>query len=182
MSEIGPDVFKKWKLHESSLIKSIRRGMVDDAVYWACLICRIGNMEKIWRRLFIHLSEDIGVANANLPTIIRSLYENYLFLVKTNKSAFEGENAEILPVIHAVILMAKSKKSRAVDNAITVHYRSVYKYQENPDYATDYHSPAGRAAGRGVNHFLNVAGKINNETSSFVDLWKEDAFKLLEDK
>lgn len=172
---------KKYKIYESSMIKSIRRGFIDDAVYWASLVYDCGKEKDLWRRIFIHLSEDIGLANTHLPSTIKALYENYLYLKNTEKSPYEDDGAEILPLIHAVMLLADSEKSRAVDNAITVHFKLPKEDRSIPDYAYDFHSPLGKRMGRDLKHFFEVAAYIENE--KFDDEWKEKAkFGLLKEE
>jgi replication-associated recombination protein RarA len=171
---------KKWKLYESALIKSIRRGLVDDAVYWATCSYKLGKEENVWRRLFIHLSEDIGLAEPNLPATIRALYENYKFLRFGNRAPYESYDTTRLPYIQAVMLMANSKKSRAVDNAVVVHFDLPYEHREPPDYAIDFHSPLGRRIGRDLKHFYTEAAYIENE-SDFEDKWKEKAQTRIEE-
>ncbi len=168
----------KWKLYESSLIKSIRRCLVEDAIYWGVVLYNLDRAEGVWRRLFIHLSEDIGIADRNLPSTIEALYNNYnrLKINKTNVTAYEGDSAERLPYVHAIMLLATANKSRAVDNAITVNFECPDN-KPPPDYAIDFHSPLGRRLGRGILHFLDEAAYINNEFSG--DLWKDKARKHL---
>ncbi len=168
----------KSKLYESAMIKSIRRGLIDDAVYWASCVYACGNETNIWRRIFIHLSEDIGLADIHLPATIKALYDNYLILKNSDKAPYEMDGAELLPMIHAVMLLANAKKSRAVDNAITVHFKSHRQDKEIPDYAFDYHSPLGRRMGRDLKHFFDIAAHIENE-GDFKDEWKERAKNIL---
>lgn len=167
----------KHKLYESALIKSIRRCMVDDAVYWGCLLYKLGYEDVVWRRLFLHLSEDIGVADRNLPANIAALFDNYTRLSHPGRNSFEGEDVKRLPMVHAIMLMASAEKSRAVDHATIVHFGQEVD-REVPDYCIDYHSPLGRRMGRDAHHFFNHAGFIKNE-SSFSDEWKDQAWSLL---
>lgn len=171
---------KKHKLYESALVKSIRRGLTDDAIYWGSLLYRLGKANVVWRRLFIHLSEDIGLAEPNLPANISALYKNFILLSSTdNHASFEAPNSNRLPMVHAIMLLATAQKSRAVDNAVTVHFDPNSQTRQVPDYCIDFHSPLGRRMGRDVTHFLTTAGKIENETPSFKDQWKDKAFNIL---
>ncbi len=164
----------KWKLYESALIKSIRRGQVDDALHWAKHLYSFGRAEGVWRRIFIHLSEDIGLAERNLPATIEALYQNFLRLRSSGDTAYEMSNADRLPYFHAVMLMATAKKSRAVDNALNYHYSFDPNYaQEIPDYAIDFHSPAGRRMGRDMKHWREEGSKITNESDEIQDIWKD---------
>lgn len=174
----------KYKLYESALIKSIRRGLADDAIYYGTLLYRLGKDDVVWRRLFIHLSEDIGIADRNLPANIAALYDNYKRLSEPGETSFEGEDSRRLPFIHAIMLMATAQKSRAVDNALIVHFLNENlneKEREIPDYCIDYHSPLGLRLGRNAEHFLTIAAHIEN-VSLEPDLWKEKAFNILTGK
>lgn len=179
---------KKWKLYESAFIKSIRRCLVDDAIYWGMLLYKLGRAEGVWRRMFIHLSEDIGIAERELPANIESLYRNYKLLQQDGDCAYESEGTDRLPFVHAIMLMATAKKSRAVDHAVIVH--SEDSEREVPDYAIDMHSPAGRRKGRGVTHFFHEAAKLNNTPEiwpsdyerTWVDPWYHKANKILKEK
>lgn len=172
---------KKWKLYQSAFIKSIRRGMVDDAVYWGILLYKIGHAENVWRRIFIHLSEDIGIADRELPASIEALYQNYQRLkTRTIQDDFEAEHTEALPFTHAIFLLASAKKSRCVDHAMTYYLRHDEDRQV-PDYAIDYHSPMGRRMGRDSNHFRKIASKIKNR-APIKDVWEEKVYKLINSK
>ena len=168
----------KSKLYESAFIKSIRRCLVDDAIYWGTALVKLGKADVVWRRMFIHLSEDIGVADKTLPANIAALYQNYQILSVPGATSFESPGAERLPLVHAIMLMALAQKSRAVDNATIVHFCGEEEERKIPDYCIDYHSPLGRRMGRDVHHFFTEAGKIENE-SKFNDRWKTKACKIL---
>ena len=49
----------------SALQKCIRRGQVDDALYWAVDMYLTGYDEYCWKRLRIMASEDVGPAEPN---------------------------------------------------------------------------------------------------------------------
>lgn len=172
----------KYKLYESALIKSIRRGLVDDAIYWGCLLYKLGRAEIIWRRLFIHLSEDVGLAERDLPSQISALYDNYQRLLQPGETAYESLDAHRLPMVHAIALLATAKKSRAVDSLVIVNFHGPEEERPIPDYCIDFHSPLGRRMGRGVEHFFNEAAKIVNESTETIDSWKKKALSILLEK
>lgn len=152
-NELNPD---RWTVYRSALIKSIRRGLVDDAIYWSAVLYRFGHAKAVWRRLLIHCSEDIGPAEPNLPANIRALYENYKDLV-----AWQQEGSSIIVFTHAVILMAKAKKSRIVDNAVICFHRKPLENRPVPDYAFDHHVKEGRELGRDVEFFFDESSKLH---------------------
>lgn len=165
-------------LCESAMIKSIRRGLDDDAVYWAVKLSKRGRDDVVWRRLYIHMSEDIGLANETLPSVIHALHRSYVFIQVGNKTKYESDGSERLPLIHAVLLLARSKKSRTIDNALNYHLLNREK-REIPDYAIDYHSPKGRRMGRDAKHFLDCAAKLYNEDLTIRDKWSKKLRKIL---
>jgi replication-associated recombination protein RarA len=59
----------------SALQRAIRRGEEEQAVVWAAEMDRSGNVEYCWKRLKVVLSEDVGLAEPQLPTVVRVLYE-----------------------------------------------------------------------------------------------------------
>jgi replication-associated recombination protein RarA len=167
---------KKWRLYESAMIKSIRRGLVDDAIYWGTRLYLLGHAEGVWRRLFIHASEDVGPVDRTLPANLVALYGTFKRLqYNRGDCAYEAEHTDRLPFVHAM-LVATAPKSRAVDNAIVVHFECP-EHREVPDYATDFHSPKGRRMGRGIQHFLDEAAMILDEIPG--DEWKAKARRYL---
>lgn len=141
----------------SALQKAVRRGDVDDALYWAVDMDLSGYSEYCWRRLQIMASEDIGLANPVAPAIVHALRETYLDHVgRSPKHA-----PERLMLINAVVYLATSPKSRMVDNALIAHYANHESlYREIPDYALDKHTQRGKAKKRGVAHFYDEGASI----------------------
>ena len=98
----------------SALQKCIRRGQVDDALYWAVDMYLTGYDEYAWKRLRIIASEDVGPAEPNLPATIEALYHTYTDLKKKKDEAHAPQR---LQFVHAVILLATARKNRIVDHA-----------------------------------------------------------------
>jgi hypothetical protein len=128
------------------------------------------------------LNEDIGIAERSLPSTIRALYDNYQLLKTPGSTCYESKNANVLPLVHAIMLMATSKKSRAVDHALIVHFHGPEEEREIPDYCVDFHSPLGRRQGKDWTHFLTVGAHLENESSDVVDEWKEKVLKLAKER
>lgn len=139
-------------LHEvvSALQKSIRRSEEELALYWAVEMDEAGYDEYCWKRLRIITSEDIGLANPTLPAQIDALYRTATDLKKKKDKA----RPERLMLIHAVLLLTRSPKSRIVDHALMTFYEGDAKH-EMMDVARDKHTPAGRRLGRGFDHFFS---------------------------
>ena len=62
------------------------------------------------------LSEDIGIAEPMLPAVIDALHRTWA----EARQARKGDDG-MLPTLHAVVLMAKARKSRMVNHALIVH-------------------------------------------------------------
>jgi replication-associated recombination protein RarA len=136
----------------SALQKGIRRCDEAVALTMAVEMDQSGHGQMLWNRLLIIASEDIGLAEPQLPAQVRALYENW-------RDARERRNAskpERLFVLHAVMLMARAKKSRVVDNAIWATYGVEEPLvPEIPEYALDGHTARGRQLGRGSTQATN---------------------------
>src|SRR5690606_7436177 len=96
----------------SALQKSIRRGLEEEAMYWAVELFNSGFGEYLWKRLRIITSEDVGLAEPMMPATIEALYRAY---VDQAKKKDEKHAPERLYVTHAVLLLCRAQKSRLVD-------------------------------------------------------------------
>ena len=67
-----------------------------------------------------------------------------------------------LATMHAVILMARARKSRRVGNALVHHVEGDPSelHRDPPDHALDRHTRNGRARRRGMDHFLDEAALL----------------------
>ena len=61
----------------SALQKCVRRGLEEQAVYFAVELDGF-NSTALWNRLRIIASEDIGCANPLMPILIETLEKSYL--------------------------------------------------------------------------------------------------------
>lgn len=142
----------------SSLQKAIRRCDEDQALFWSVEMYETNRAEYVWQRLFVMVSEDIGLANPNLPAQINALYQNFNYL-----KGKAGE-PEKLPYIQAVLAMVRSDKSRLVDWALIDAFRNHSKRlspEQVPDYALDKHTRRGKQKGRGFPHFFEDGAFMN---------------------
>jgi replication-associated recombination protein RarA len=141
----------------SALQKAIRRSDDEAALFWAVELDRSGYGQYMWRRLLIMVSEDIGLANPELPSQINSLFNIY-----TELKAWKNANhPERLQIVHAVLLMARSPKSRMLDHACHVAY-TTNETIPMPDYALCMHTGRGRQQGRGLDHWYSDAATLVN--------------------
>lgn len=157
----------------SSFQKSIRRGMEEDALYWAVELDKSGYGEYVWKRMRIISSEDIGLAEPFLPAVIRALYENWVQAHKKNKGTKYTD--ERLFIVHGVLLLVRAKKSRLVDHANIAHYLGDNPRREILDVALDKHTARGRSMKRGFDHFFEEGIKLENEDPAIPDIYLERA-------
>lgn len=149
----------------SAFQKAIRRCDEDQAMYWAIELFESGFDEYAWKRMLVMVSEDIGLAEPHLIATMKALYDTFLHIKKKNKVT--GSNNHRLQLTHGVIIMARARKSRLVCNAIFTHWEKWEKEDklEIPDHAYDKHTLKGKKMGRGYEHFLNEAAKLENEAA-----------------
>jgi replication-associated recombination protein RarA len=145
----------------SALQKMLRRGQEADALYWAAQLH--GDFPAyLWRTLFVVASEDVGLAEPNLPATLQALHTWWL-------DPKQERHRDIFAV-HAVLLIARAKKSRITDHAL----QRVWESDERrpvPDVAVDQFTKRGRRMGRGHDHFVTegslladpVTGELTRE-------------------
>ena len=148
---------KKYDFFEcsSAFQKSIRRCIEKDALFFGTELAASGYAQYLWKRMLIISSEDIGLADNNVAVQIQALYQNWQVIAAKNPE--EG----IIPIVHAILLLARSKKSRIVDNAKMFACKSDYR-PDVPDYALDTHTRRGKRMGRSLQFFLDEGSKLNN--------------------
>jgi replication-associated recombination protein RarA len=159
----------------SALQTCIRRGLVDDALYWAVDMYLTGYDEYAWKQLRIMASEDVGPAEPNLPATIEALYHTYSDLEKKKDEAHAPQR---LQLVHAVILLATARQNRMVDHALIHHFENHSQLKRSiPDFALDKHTAAGKRLGRGAEHFFDEGIKLANEAGD--DPYRELARQTL---
>ena len=164
----------------SALQKAIRRGRVDDALYWAVDMDLSGYAAYCWRRLLYIASEDVGLAAPTVASEVRALFDDWRDYVK-GKPPRDGR----LFLVHAVLRLVTAPKSRLVDWALLTHYSDhAALKREIPDYALDKHTARGKRMGRGTDHFVDVGADLNREghlgpvLESFEEEYREHARQL----
>ena len=96
--------------HASALIKSMRGGDPDAALYWLARMLEAGEDPRfIARRVAIFASEDVGLADARAISVASSAWD------LTNRLGLPECR---LTLSHAVLFMATCPKSRSATNAL----------------------------------------------------------------
>ena len=156
-----PQTTRGYDIYEllSALQKDIRRGNEYEALFWAVELESF-NPRMLWNRLRIIASEDIGIANSLASLIIDVLERKYYDARKRNSDSYR------LFLTHAVLFLARSRKSRIVDDLLNVVYGEIQHEDKKlpiPDYALDMHTLRGKKMGRGLEHFFSEGTKLNKE-------------------
>jgi replication-associated recombination protein RarA len=152
----------------SALQKSVRRGLEEDALYWASEF-HSARPENLWKRLRVMASEDVDFREYHIVPIVRALYENW------------KQDNDFLYVAHAVIVLVRASKSHIVVNAAVCVNESALPKREVPDYAVDKHTYRGKTMGRGYKHFFEVGAHLGN-TQPEPDAYADRARKAVEGK
>jgi len=134
----------------SALQKSIRRGIEEQALFWATEMFMSQYVDMAWSRLLIIASEDVGIADSNVVVQVKTLHDLYAAHKKAKKEGGEDK----LWFIHAVLILVRAPKTRTVDHALITYFEGEREPVEIPDYALDVHTSTGRAMGRGNTHFF----------------------------
>lgn len=156
----------------SAMQKEIRRCNEYEAEFWAVELESL-NPKALWNRLRVIASEDVGMADPHAAILIDVLESNYYAMMG------KKDNPSRLFLVHAVLYLARSPKSRIVDNLLTTVYNEERKL-EVPDYALDMHTYRGRKMGRGVDHFFAEGAKLANQAME--DPYQQIAFEVLKKK
>jgi hypothetical protein len=181
------DVVVSW------LQKSIRRGLIDDAIFTVTELDESGWGEYAWSRLMVIVSEDCGLAAPGLAVEVRALYENWQSLRKRRRGRSSGratsQGAERLPLIHATLLLARAPKSQIVVNACIWHTHLAengIRSKEPAGWVIDRHTREGKRRGRGWAHFMDgsslLADRETGELSSepvLADPYRDKARSVL---
>lgn len=148
----------------SALQKSVRRGLVDDAVYWGIEmeLTEPSYVDYAWSRLLVMASEDIGLASTETVLLVHSLYGVWQHLRKKKNRT----GPERLMFVHAIVALATAPKSRVIDTSLNYLYRDhEQQYRPVPDYALDGHTRRGRM-------------KLNNDRAAGATLFYDESTKV----
>jgi hypothetical protein len=159
----------------SALQKAIRRGQEDDAVYWVLQLASQFE-DYCWRRLSTICTEDIGLADPDLMVRIQALRAAAKELGKDPKQRANRLSHLVL----ATCLLARSPKSRIVDDALTLHMAAMddpKQRRQVPPEALDRHTQRGRQMGMGWKEFFEPGGGAHLENPAPIENPYEAAIK-----
>jgi replication-associated recombination protein RarA len=175
----GVDIFEA----SSSMQKAIRRGLAEEAAYWAILLGNSGYFAMAARRLRVTAHEDVGAANPiGVLFALRAIddAEAWYYPKATAKDKSPKPRGEWkLGIANACIALANGPHSRDADNLeALVQYDALMQPRAVPDYALDKHTRRGKQKGRDLEHFFQEGAKMSDDKSN-ADWQKrgEDAFR-----
>lgn len=163
----------------SALQKEIRRGHTENAALLAyeMLITSQELEECLWGRLQVISVEDIGYGDLHAPVLIETLYQMHLRLPRPRGDRY-------LFAIHAVRYLCGCQKERGSDDLLNWIAGAVENEMLRPtipDYALDMHTWRGQEMGRGYEHFLNEASKVQPELPGRDTTYRDRLLRRLSD-
>ena len=162
----------------SALQKCIRRGMHEEAMYFALELGHEGKsgFVLLHSRLLVTTYEDIGLAD---PLTVGSVSQ----ALKDMKEMYDHKKGDWGMVLsYIILLLCKAQKSRITDHFYIFMKQKWAKDKKEyaiPDFALDMHTSQGNLLGRskgslqGINHFITEGEKLINENPDIIDRYKE---------
>lgn len=130
----------------SALIKSMRGSDPDAALYWLAVLLHSGEDPRfIMRRIIVHASEDVGLAD---PTVMLQAH------AAANALEWVGLPEARIPMAQAVLAIANAPKSNTVVVSIgnAMNYVSTHKTGQVPIHLRDNHYPGAKNFGHGIGY------------------------------
>jgi replication-associated recombination protein RarA len=142
----------------SALQKSIRRGLVDNALLlgWEMYVTSPELEQMLWSRLGVISVEDIGLGNPQAPILIETLFQMHLRYAYPSHDRF-------LFAAHAIRVMGSGPKDRTTDDMVNWAKHAIAlgeKRPEIPDFALDMHTRRGAEMGRDYRWFMEEASRV----------------------
>jgi replication-associated recombination protein RarA len=142
----------------SALQKSIRRGLVDNALLlgWEMYVTSPEMEAMLWSRLCVISVEDVGLGNAQAPILVNTLFEMH-------RRYPRPEHDRFMFAAHAIRVMAGGPKDRTTDEMASWARQSVRlgeRLPEIPDAALDMHTRRGQEMGRDYRWFVEEASRV----------------------
>jgi replication-associated recombination protein RarA len=162
----------------SSLQKSIRRGLVENAalVAYEMFLTSPELEDHLWRRLEIISVEDVGFGRIEAPLLIQTLND---FRQRTSRDTPD----RVIFLVHAVRLLSSSPKDRTSDEMATWVRHAVDSGETLPevfDVALDMHTRRGQEMGRGFLQWFTEGAQVANEIPNRDLTYRKRVLAILE--
>lgn len=144
----------------SVLQKSIRRGMVEEAILAGCeLFFDSPETEQmLWRRLEIITTEDVGLGFPEGPAVIEALYQQAMRMADPGDRWMYGA--------HAIRILASAKKDRLSMELACWSRETLARGERRikvEDYHLDMHTRRGVERGNGPAHWWRDGARLDNQ-------------------
>jgi replication-associated recombination protein RarA len=157
----------------SAMQKSIRRGLAEEAGRFFFAMAEGKWFYWALARLKVVAHEDVGTGDMAAAMFALRSCDDAKEWYKAKNGAWR------LAASNAILALARAKKSRQSDHfQAAMRGRNFHSVPEVPDWALDKHTRAGKAMGRGFDHFRDVGSKLENEAGP--DPWRDEAFATWE--
>lgn len=150
----------------SSLQKTIRRGNLEDSLYWAIELYESNFEAYLIYSLSVIAAEDIGHFNPSTYAAINSCLGLWHSLLTERKK--KKQRTELRPALGSIIIMmVTSKKTRMADDVWMWGelQRKNGLWLDIPDVALDEHCRRGKDLGRSSRFWIKQASKIYPKVS-----------------
>ncbi|UWG95766.1 replication-associated recombination protein A [Dehalobacter sp. DCM] len=130
----------------SAMIKSMRGSDPDAALYWFAILLESGEDPRfIMRRIIVHASEDVGLAD---PLVMLQAH------AAANALEWVGLPEARIPMAQAVLAIATAPKSNSVVTAISnaQEYVRMKKAGQVPIHLRDASYPGAKKLGHGIDY------------------------------
>lgn len=151
----------------SALQKMIRRGQLEESLYWAVELYESGFESYLLYSLSTVVSEDIGHFNPATYAAINSSLSLWHSLLTERKK--KKQRTELRPALGSIIvMMVTSKKTRISDDAwmwVEIQRRNGL-WLDLPSVCFDEHTKKGKEMGRSYRYWVRQSSKIYPKASA----------------
>ena len=145
----------------SGLQKTIRRGQLEESLYWAIELYESNFEAYLIYTLAVISSEDIGHYNPATYAAINSALTLWHSLLTERKK--KKQRTELRPALGSIIvMMVTSKKTRISDDSwmwMEIQRKNGL-WLDIPDVAFDEHTKKGKELGRSFRYWVKQSSKI----------------------
>ena len=116
----------------SALQKDIRRGNVNNVLFWGGEFMNNGNPLPLWNRLFVIACEDISIGQPHTSIVLWDLYNKWKQTLKKEgviiKNSYTSKTASQY-IIDALKYCTYAHKNRVINN-LTAYLSAAYKLDD----------------------------------------------------
>jgi replication-associated recombination protein RarA len=167
----------------SALQKCIRRGMEQEAMYFALELAEEGKtgFSVLLSRLRVIMYEDVGLAGPAVVLQTSKALDDMEIMHEKKR----GEWSMVLSYV--ILLLCRAMRSRIADHFLIVmkeKWKNDAVHVDIPDFALDMHTSKGNLVGRtkgslvGINHFITEGEKLQHEHPTIKDSYHEQVIQL----